>query len=89
VRRAAKRDLIEQEIVALLRVNGWSVQPLSLKDGPDLLVGKCGRCWLVEVKTGNKRLRPGQVEWHADWRGSKVRVLRSVADAEAFVRDEL
>jgi hypothetical protein len=86
MRRAAKRDLIEQDIVALLRVNGWSVQPLSLANGPDLLLGRGDVTSLAEVKTGNKKLRPGQAEWHANWRGSPVLVWRSVADAEAFLR---
>jgi hypothetical protein len=81
VRRAAKRDTSEKAIVEALRKSGWSVEFLSLKDGPDLLLGLGGATYLAEVKTGKAKLKPGQAEWHASWRGCAVWVLRSVEDA--------
>jgi hypothetical protein len=81
VRRAAKRDTIEASIVSALRKTGWSVEFLSMKDGPDLLLGLHGATYLAEVKTGKAKLRPGQFIWHAQWGGGKVHVLRSVEDA--------
>lgn len=83
-RRAAKRDAVEAEIVELLRKFGWSVERLSLADGPDLLLGYNGHTFLAEVKTGRKKLRPGQADWHARWRGSQVFVMRDVKTAEAL-----
>jgi hypothetical protein len=83
-RRAAKRDQAEQEIVDTLKACGWSVQSLSAKDCPDLLCGKHGLNLLCEVKTGTRKLRPGQVKWHAAWNGSKPYVLRSIDDALAL-----
>lgn len=80
MRRAAKRDKTEQAIVRVLRLTGWSVQPLSLAYGPDLLLGRAGVNVLAEVKSGNEQLRPKQVEWHARWNGSKPFLLRDVED---------
>ena len=81
MRRAAKRDTNEAAIVEALRRTGWSVELLNLTDGPDLLIGKPGRCLLVEVKTETGKVRPGQARWHATWRGPRVIVLRSVDEA--------
>jgi hypothetical protein len=70
--------------VGALRKTGWSVEFLSMKDGPDLLLGLGGMTYLAEVKTGKAKLRPGQFIWHAQWGGSRVVVLRSVDDALAL-----
>lgn len=86
MRRAAKRDRVEVEIVRLLRASGFSVEFLSGDGVPDLLCGRGGLTVLIEVKTGNKKLRPSQVEWHDGWRGARPHILRSVDDAEAFVK---
>jgi hypothetical protein len=88
VRRAAKRDTVEASIVGALRKTGWSVEFLSMKDGPDLLLGLHGSTYLAEVKTGKAKLRPGQFIWHAQWGGGTVHVLRSVEDA-LKLRDRL
>lgn len=85
MRRAAKRDTVEPAVVDLFRRAGWSVQHLSLPDAPDLLLGYGGHTFLAEVKTGTKRLRPGQAAWHAAWRGGPVYVIRAIQDAEALV----
>lgn len=85
-RRAAKRDTTEKAIIAALRAFGFSVVQLSVPDGPDLLVGKCGLSRAIEVKTGKAGLRPGQQDWWADWRGNKAIVLRSVDDVPFLVR---
>ena len=84
MRRAARRDSTERDIVATLRKLGWSVEFLNLPDGPDLLLGRYGRTNLVEVKTRTGKLKVGQQRWHDEWRGSKVIVLRSVEEAIDF-----
>ena len=79
MRRAARVDANQREVVAALRGAGATVQPLhAVGEGcPDLLVGKDGKNWLIEVKDGNKppsaqKLTPQQEIWHRDWRGHRV-----------------
>lgn len=80
-RQAPKRDANEGEIVEALRAAGASVQPLSAKGCPDLLVGYRGRTFLLEVKVGRARLTEDQEEWHETWEGQRVEVVRSVEAA--------
>lgn len=99
MRRAAKTDANQTDIVATLRKIGATVQPLhGVGSGcPDLLVGYRGadgvaRNYLVEVKDGAKppsarKLTPDQVEWHIAWRG-QVAVADSIEAAIAVVRGE-
>jgi hypothetical protein len=79
VRRAAKVDANQREVVAALRGAGASVQLLhAVGEGcPDLLVGYKGLNMLLEVKDGSKppsaqKLTPQQEIWHRDWRGHRV-----------------
>jgi hypothetical protein len=81
MRRAAKVDRNQAEIVAALRSAGATVQPLhSVGQGcPDLLVGYRGRNWLIEVKdwqaqAADRKLNPRQVEWHGGWKGQVAKV---------------
>lgn len=82
MRRAAKVDKNQPEIVAALRKAGCSVQPLhGVGEGcPDLLVAKMNQNWLMEVKCedGNnnaknrdlaKCLTPDQHKFHFLWQG--------------------
>lgn len=88
MRRAAKVDDNQREIVAALRRAGATVRDLSrVGEGcPDLLVGFRGRNWLVEVKrpkaTGQRagRTTPAQDEFLAGWRGHAV-VVWTVEEA--------
>ena len=87
MRRAAKVDANQTEIVKALRQVGASVQSLAAtgKGVPDLLVGFRGKNLLLEVKDGGKvksdrKLTPDQVEWHQGWRGH-VAVVESVEQA--------
>ena len=78
---ARKRDANESSIVDALRAVGATVERLSGPDLPDLLVGFKGLTWIAEVKNENGKVRPGQAEWHRQWRGSAVWVLRCPEDA--------
>lgn len=85
--RAAKIDANQNEIVEALRKIGCSVQILSSvgKGCPDILVGKCGVNYLMEIKDGKKpksaqKLTDDQVVWHGNWKGS-VLVVNSVDQA--------
>ena len=87
MRRAAKVDANQTEIVNALRQVGASVQSLAAtgKGCPDLLVGFRGKNLLLEVKDGGKvksarKLTEDQVVWHQTWRG-KVYIVESVDQA--------
>jgi Holliday junction resolvase len=89
-RRAARRDLVEDSIVATLERCGWTVERLSIAGGPDLLAGRQGITELLECKTGKRKVQANQTDWHARWRGRPVKVLRTVADVLRLsgIRDE-
>ena len=94
MRRAAKVDANQGEIVTALRGIGATVQPLhGVGSGcPDLLAGYRGRNLLIEVKDGSKppsarKLTPDQTEWHAGWKG-QVCVVDSIDDALRVVIGE-
>ncbi len=87
MRRAAKVDDNQSEIVAALRRVGCSVQSLAGvgRGCPDLAVGFRGRNFFLEVKDGSKapskrRLTPDEEAFHARWRGH-VAVVETVEDA--------
>lgn len=87
MRKAAKIDANQTEIVKALRQVGASVQSLAStgKGCPDLLVGFRGVNWLLEIKDGQKvksarKLTPDQIEWHESWRG-RVYIVESVDQA--------
>jgi hypothetical protein len=91
MRRAAKVDENQPEIVAAARRMGCTVQPLhSIGQGcPDLLVGISGINDLWEVKDGKKvpsarQLTTDQLIWHDEWRGN-VQVIDSVEKAIARI----
>ena len=83
----AKRDANESEITAALKQAGCTVQPLSAKGVPDLLVGftdiETGQpCMiLMEVKDGYNKLTDDQSKWHIWWIGRPVAIVRSIEDA--------
>ena len=90
MRRAARIDENQPEIITALRGIGALVQSLSAVGGgvPDLLVGYRGRLMVIEVKDGSKppserKLTADQVAWHAQWAGYPVHVAESVEQAIA------
>lgn len=90
MRRAAKIDATQPEIVKALRQAGATVQSLAAcGDGvPDLLVGYRGVTALIEVKDGSlapsaRRLTEDQLAWHGKWNGGTLAV---VGDVEAALR---
>lgn len=94
MRRAARVDENQAEIVLGLRKFGASVQPLhAVGQGcPDLLVGYRNRNYLIEVKNPEKpkadqNLTPRQVGWHSDWQGH-VRIVRTTEEAIAVLMEE-
>ena len=71
MRRAAKRDANEREIIQALRAAGATVVALNGIGVPDLLVGYKGRNYLLEVKNPEThgKLTRRQQTLHDLWRG--------------------
>lgn len=88
MRRKAKVDRTQPEIVAALRRVGAVVEIMSGAHGgfPDLMVGYRGEIHLLEVKDGmaplsQQKLKPLQVEFFERWKGYPVHVVGSVDEA--------
>ena len=98
MRRAARVDDNQAEIVAALRAAGCSVTSLASigKGCPDIVVGRSGVNYLLEIKDGKKppskrRLTPDEQSWQEAWRG-QVAVVNSVEDAfmvMGFVKNDV
>jgi hypothetical protein len=52
---------------------------------PDLFVGCCGITEPVEIKTEEGELTASQQRFIDEWRGSKVRLVRSIGDVAKHV----
>lgn len=87
MRRAAKVDLNQAEIVAALRKAGCSVQSLAaIGHGcPDILVARANRMWLMELKAEKGKLTDDQIIWHSDW-NAPIHIVRSVLEALTVVK---
>lgn len=80
-----QQDRNANEIVSALREAGCVVRFIEFAHGiagcPDVLVGRAGSTFLLEIKAKRGRLSDEQVKFHADWRGGTLAVVRSVEDA--------
>ena len=92
MRRAAKVDVNQPDIVKAVRSCGASVQALHTigKGCPDILLGYRGINLVWELKDGlavpsKQVLTPDEIDWHAGWSGD-VRIVRSVAEALALLQ---
>lgn len=92
MRRSARVDSNQADVVMALRAVGASVQPLHVvgRGCPDLLVGYGGQNWLLEVKDGSKppskrTLTPDEQGWHSVWQG-QVGVVNDAAEAIALIQ---
>ena len=91
IRRAAKIDDNQNELVALIRAMGVSVAITSAAhDGfTDLVIGFGGVTVLVEVKDGSKeparrKLTPQQVAFHGSFKGA-ITVIENEQQAVELV----
>lgn len=87
MRRAARTDANQTEIVNALRGVGASVAVTSmLGDGfPDLTVGFRGENYLIEIKDGSKppskrKLTPDEKSFHNSWWG-KIDIVKNIDEA--------
>ena len=93
MRRAGRIDENQPLIVKALRDCGASVLSLSnMGQGcPDLVVGKDGRNWLMEIKDpsrkpSERRLTDDERVFHALWRG-QVCVVETAEEALAWLEN--
>jgi hypothetical protein len=91
VRRAARVDKNQGDIVAALRAIGCTVAITSAIGAgfPDLVVARNRRNWLIEVKDGDlcpsaRELTPDQLQFHTTWAG-QIDVVNSVEEAIALL----
>lgn len=84
MRRAARRDDNETEIVKALRKAGAYVAYI---DSPcDLIIGFKNKTLLLEVKDGRKppsarKLTPNEQKFHDEWIGGPLHVVTCVQEA--------
>jgi hypothetical protein len=83
----AKKDANHKEIVKAIKKMGVPCIDISSIGcgAPDLVVENRGKLELWEVKNpntsyGKRGLNKNQVAWAAQWRGSPVRIVRTVDD---------
>lgn len=87
MRRAARVDANQDQIVSALRACGATVRVVTQGDGlPDLLVGYRGYTILMEVKDGRKppsarRLTEEEEKFFANWTGGVLAIVNSVDEA--------
>lgn len=87
MRRNARVDANQPEIVAALRAVGASVLHMHElgRGAPDLACGYRGQNFFLEIKDGSKppsarRLTPKEREWHQSWWG-QVAVVNTPEEA--------
>jgi Holliday junction resolvase len=80
MRQAARRDTNETAIVTALEGVGCSVYRLSQAGIPDLLVGRQGVTYLLEVKERKGSLTEDQETFFESWNGCAA-VVRTVEEA--------
>lgn len=92
MRRAAKVDSNQPEIVAALRKIGCSVTPTHAlgKGFPDIAVGYRGSNYFFEIKDGSlspsrRALTEDEFKWHDAWRG-QVAIIESISQAIKFIQ---
>ena len=92
MRRAAKVDSNQTEIVNAFRKFGCSVLPLHTVGGgcPDICVGLNRKSVLVEIKDGRKiksarALTKDEEKFHSEWKGSLF-IVESLEDVINLVK---
>ena len=87
MRRAAKVDAGQDQIVSALRAMGATVRIVTQGNGlPDLLVGYRGFTILMEVKDGRKppsarKLTEAEQKLFDEWRGGLLAIVNNVDEA--------
>ena len=71
MRRVAKVDLNQKQIVMELRALGYSVRHTHMigRGFPDIVIGRHGKNLLVEIKRTGESLTPDEVDFFETWNG--------------------
>jgi len=91
MRRAARIDANQNNIVKALRAAGASVRVITQGDGiPDLLLGYNGHTLLMELKDGDKppsarKLTEAEKKFFDEWKGGSLSIVNSVEEALAIL----
>jgi hypothetical protein len=91
MRRAARRDDNEKDIIKAMREAGAYVKVINDEGLFDLLVNYRGETMLIEVKDGAKppsarRLTEAEAKFHNEWPGSDLYIVNSVEEALLLLR---
>jgi hypothetical protein len=91
MRRAARRDANEGDIIKAMRAEGAYVKVINDEGLFDLLVSYRGETLMVEVKDGAKppsarRLTDAEQKFHDEWPGDNLYIVNSVEEAIALLR---
>jgi hypothetical protein len=91
MRRAARRDANEGDIIKAMRAEGAYVKVINDEGLFDLLVSYRGETLLIECKDGAKppsarRLTDAEQKFHDEWPGSDLYIVNSVEEAIALLR---
>lgn len=86
MRRAARRDANEPQVIAALRAAGAYVKQINDEGAFDLLCWHGGRTFLLEVKDGSKppsarTLSPAEQKFHDEWPGVNLHIVTSHQEA--------
>ena len=83
MRRAARADINQPDIVRKLRTMGasiWHTHTIG-RGGPDIVIGYCGVNVLAEIKRNEReQLTAAEVQFHATWQG-RIVTIRTEGDA--------
>ena len=83
MRRAARRDANEDQIVSAMQACGAYVTKINDAGRFDLLCWYRGHTLLLEVKDGRKppsaqKLTPAEERFHLEWPGGNLHIVNSV-----------
>ena len=92
MRRAARRDANEGEIIKAMREAGAYVKVINDEGAFDLLCWYNGWTLLIEVKDGAKppsarRLTDAEQKFHDEWPGKNLHIINSVEEALALLKN--
>jgi Holliday junction resolvase len=87
-----KIDDNQTQIVKNLRKLGYSVAVTSglAKGFPDIIVGKNGKNWMIEIKDGDKppskrTLTDPEIKFHAEWQG-QIAVCNNIDEVLKIIK---
>ena len=91
MRRAARRDANEDQVVSALEACGAYVKKINGSGEFDLLVCYRGHTLLLEVKDGRRppsaqALTPAEEKFHREWPGDNLHIVNSVDAALALLK---